>query len=64
MNKFTSRRAEEVRLRALYRRAAMRGELKGLTLGAIRSLVGPDCAYHLYGSLESSPQSKELKNSR
>ena len=47
--------AEEIRLRALYRRLALLGgrEFKRLPLSALKGLVGPDCAYHLYGSLPS-----------
>ena len=42
-----SPRAEEVRLRYLYRSLILRGRLR-LPLEAARPLVGPDCAYHLY----------------
>jgi len=40
--------AEEVRLRYLYRRLVLNGGSR-LTLESARGLVGPDCAYHLYG---------------
>lgn len=48
-------KAEEIRLRALYRRLAMRGgrSFSRLPLSALKGLVGPDCAYHLYGSVPS-----------
>jgi hypothetical protein len=50
--RFKSPKAEEMRLRALYRGMALRGEaLPSRTMGfaALRRLIGPDCAYHLYG---------------
>lgn len=43
-----SRLAEEVRLRHLYRSLIVRGRLR-LPREAAVPLVGPDCAYHLYG---------------
>ena len=42
-------RSEEIRLRYLYRRLILRGKVR-VTLDAGRSLVGPDCAYHLYAA--------------
>jgi len=42
-----SSRAEEIRLRYLYRDLVLRGRLR-LPLEAAKKLVGPDCAYHLY----------------
>jgi hypothetical protein len=44
-------RAEEMRLRALYRRLAIGGGkgFERLPLSALKGFVGPDCAYHLYG---------------
>jgi hypothetical protein len=53
MRRFSSHKAEEMRLRALYRERAMRGQLKGLPLKALRTFTGPDCAYHLYGTARS-----------
>lgn len=41
------RLAEEVRLRYLYRSLILRGRLR-LSRAAAVSLIGPDCAYHLY----------------
>lgn len=41
-----------MRLKDLYRGMALRGEaLPSHTMGsaALRRLIGPDCAYHLYG---------------
>jgi hypothetical protein len=40
--------AEETRLRYLYRDLVLRGAIR-LPLEGARALVGPDCAYHLYG---------------
>jgi hypothetical protein len=45
---FVKRKAQEMRLRALYRKFAMRGG-RSFSIDAVRGLVGPDCAYHLYG---------------
>jgi len=47
---FENPRAEEVRLRYLYRGLVLRGRLR-LPPEAAVALVGPDCAYHLYRSL-------------
>lgn len=47
MEKFSNPKAEEMRLRALYREYALKG-LTRLSLEALKPLVGPDCAYHLY----------------
>lgn len=46
--RYRNPRAEEMRLRALYRRAAMSGKLRGIPLGSLKTFTGPDCAYHLY----------------
>ncbi len=40
-------RAEEVRIRYLYRTLILKGRLR-LPPEAARALLGPDCAYHLY----------------
>ena len=42
---------EEIRLRYLYRRLVLRGGVR-LPMAAARSLVGPDCAFHLYATRE------------
>lgn len=44
-------RAEEIRLRYLYRRAILRGQVR-VPLESAKKLVGPDCAFHLYGAGE------------
>ncbi len=52
--RFKNPRAELMRLRALYRDVALRGAVRirsASTLRSMRKLVGPDCAYHLYGRL-------------
>ena len=53
-------KAEEVRLRALYRRLAMRGGrgFDRLPVSALKGLVGPDCAYHLYGGVSGKKNEK------
>lgn len=44
-------KAEETRIRYLYRDMVLRGRIK-LPFDAARKLVGPDCAYHLYSVME------------
>jgi hypothetical protein len=39
---------EEIRLRHLYRRMILLGKAK-MSFESARRLVGPDCAFHLYG---------------
>ena len=52
-----NRKAEEIRIRALYRDLVLK---KGIVLSGekgracLMKLVGPDCAYHLYGNLRTS----------
>jgi len=40
--------AEEIRLRYLYRNLVLNGRAR-LKIESARGLVGPDCAFHLYG---------------
>lgn len=57
--KFQNMKAEEMRLRSLYRRMAVRGAVRpagpSARAGLVR-LVGPDCAYHLYGCTPGKAQ--------
>ncbi len=49
--RFGNPRAERMRLRACYRDAVLRCGVRFRApggLGAMKKLVGPDCAYHLY----------------
>lgn len=46
--RYTSKLAEEMRLRYVYRRLGMTGRLN-LPMKSLAPLIGPDCAYHLYG---------------
>ncbi|HUO77414.1 MAG TPA: hypothetical protein VMU21_07530 [Thermodesulfovibrionales bacterium] len=46
---FENPKAEEVRLRALYRNIVLRGDVR-LPIKAMKALIGPDCAFHLYRS--------------
>jgi hypothetical protein len=49
--RFGNPRAERMRLRARYRDAVLRCGIRFKTpngLRAMKKLVGPDCAYHLY----------------
>jgi hypothetical protein len=45
--RFHNPEAEKLRIRYFYRTEVLRGRLR-LPAHALRSLVGPDCAYHLY----------------
>jgi hypothetical protein len=45
---------EEIRLRYLYRSVILRGKVR-LPLEAAKKLVGPDCAFHLYATVEDLP---------
>lgn len=45
--RFSNPKAEEARLRALYRDYVIQGRVK-LPLKALKGLTGPDCAFHLY----------------
>jgi len=40
-------KADEIRIRYLYRHLILRGMVK-VSLESARRLIGPDCAYHLY----------------
>jgi hypothetical protein len=51
LKRFRNPRAERMRLRARYRDAVLRCGVRFKSPGglrAMRKLVGPDCAYHLY----------------
>jgi hypothetical protein len=51
LKKFQNGKAEEMRLRSLYRDMALRGDVRPsgpLSRAGLVRLVGPDCAYHLY----------------
>jgi hypothetical protein len=50
---------EELRLRYLYRRLIVRGEVR-LPLASARVLVGPDCAYHLYAIVAEADGKAEV----
>ncbi|MBF0565327.1 MAG: hypothetical protein HQK89_08795 [Nitrospirae bacterium] len=47
-----SDKANQVRLRYKYRRLIMTGKAR-LPYKAAAQMVGPDCAYHLYGTIEA-----------
>jgi hypothetical protein len=46
-----NRSGEEIRLRYQYRNLILSGKIR-LSLESARRLVGPDCAYHLYGLVD------------
>ncbi len=47
MRQAMNSKADEIRIRYLYRSLILRGKVT-VSLEAARKLVGPDCAYHLY----------------
>jgi len=49
--------AEEIRIRYLYRHLILRGEVK-VSFESARRLVGPDCAYHLYSTMDLKKRKK------
>jgi hypothetical protein len=57
-------RAEEIRIRYLYRHLILRGKVK-VSFETARRLVGPDCAYHLYPVIDlEKRKTRELTNTR
>jgi hypothetical protein len=42
------RKSEEIRIRYLYRSLILKGKLR-LPLESAKKIIGPDCAYRLYG---------------
>ena len=55
--------AESIRIRYKYRRMILRGEIKVSHEAAVK-LVGPDCAFHLYGQLQGEGPSTKLRTGR
>lgn len=55
-----TRKSDEIRLRYLYRNLILSGKAR-LSLESARRLVGPDCAYRLYGivDLKKKKRAKE-----
>lgn len=51
------RSGEEIRLRYRYRNLILSGKVR-LSLESARRLVGPDCAYHLYGIVDSKKKKR------
>jgi len=45
-------RSEELRIRYKYRKLILSGKVR-ISLDSARALVGPDCAFHLYGIIRS-----------
>jgi hypothetical protein len=45
-----SNTSEEIRLRYLYRNLILRGKVR-VSIESARKLIGPDCAFHLYGRM-------------
>lgn len=59
-------KADEIRLRYLYRRYVIEGGKKGKKIPAEagRRLVGPDTAFHLYGGFSESGENKVEKQEK
>lgn len=55
-----SDRSEEIRLRYLYRKMILEGKAK-VSFEAARALVGPDCAFHLYGRMNGKQAPRKIK---
>jgi hypothetical protein len=53
-------RADSIRLKYLYRRMILNGEIS-VSHSAARRLVGPDCAYHLYGRHTPDAEGKGVR---
>ncbi len=56
-------KSEEIRLRYLYRRLILDGKAN-ISFEGARSLVGPDCAYHLYAVIGKTKGSPRTSRSR
>jgi hypothetical protein len=52
-------RSEEIRIRYQYRKLILSGKAR-ISLDAARALVGPDCAYHLYGLIKPAVKRTSL----
>ncbi len=50
-------KSEEIRIRYLYRKMIILGKAD-ISLESARSLVGPDCAYHLYSNIKLRKKNK------
>ncbi len=57
---FKSRGAEAIRLGGLYRRLILEGKIR-LPYKALCGLIGPDCAYRLYGKFDTSNRDVIMK---
>ena len=57
-----SNTSEEIRLRYLYRDLILRGKAR-VSVESARNLIGPDCAFHLYGRMYPGRR-KTYKKSR
>ncbi len=53
-------RAEEIRLRHLYRKMIVMGKVK-VSFESARRLVGPDCAFHLYGTVTKKEKKRRTR---
>ncbi len=53
--------SEEIRLRYLYRKLIVTGKAR-VSLEAGRALVGPDCAYHLYGVMKVNREKRRASS--
>ena len=56
-------KAESIRIRYKYRRMILRGEMKIPHEAAVK-LVGPDCAYHLYGNYKGESGKSKVERKK
>jgi hypothetical protein len=54
-------KAERIRIRYLYRNSVLKGDVR-VSHRAARRIVGPDCAYHLYGFLPPEGRNVRSRN--
>jgi hypothetical protein len=56
-----NKKAEEIRIRYLYRHLVLRGKVR-VSVESARRLIGPDCAYHLYSVMDMKKRKMREKN--
>ncbi len=59
----TSDTSKGIRLRYLYRDLILRGKAK-VSFESARNLIGPDCAFHLYGRIATWGRKTSIKSRR
>ncbi|UCG39113.1 MAG: hypothetical protein JSV00_02450 [bacterium] len=56
-------KAETIRIRYLYRSLVLSGRIR-VPLRSARKLIGPDCAYHLYGLPSAGDKGSERRDGK